>query len=384
MSVDSVVLNTVRARRRGAADVPLNLPPAPATHHQRVEESTETRAQRDQIQQVLSEVRRALLSLDELASTLERREVLDVPEAHARMRTQVALQVRLTERLFAMSCVHDGVGGQLGSLRHDEAAQLVPASSGSSGFQQSADELGHTGTRLHGSRIRADQLETSRRDLISWVSHDLRSPLAGMRAMAEALEDGLAKDPNRYHRQIRSEVDRMIRMVDDIFGLSLIHAGNLVLAPARLMVGDLVSEAIASADPVARSNGVRLVGAVEQGLDVIADPVELSRMISNLLMNAIRHTPAEGVVEVLGRLVPTGIELTIKDGCGGLTTEEIERAFDLAWQGRTARTPGPGSVLGSGAGLGLAIVRGIVEAHRGTVSVANQDPGCRFQVCLPT
>ena len=100
---------------------------------------------------------------------------------------------------------------------------------------------------------------------MSWVSHDLRTPLAGMRAMAEALEDGMAEDPARYHRQIRAEVDRMVRMVDDLFELSRIHAGVLTLSPETVALTDVVSEAIAGADPMARARSVRLGGSVERG-----------------------------------------------------------------------------------------------------------------------
>ncbi len=272
---------------------------------------------------------------------------------------------------------------QAEARRFGESGQFVAASSGPAEFQQLSDELARTSQRLAESRERETRLEGSRRELISWVSHDLRSPLAGMRAMTEALEDGLAEDPARYHRQIRSEVDRMVRMVDDLFELSRIHAGNLKLTMERLVLGDLVSEALASADPVARARGVRLGGAVDAGLEVVADPRELSRVLANLLMNAIRHTPEDGVVEVVGRAGPAGVELAITDGCGGLSEEDMVRAFDVAWQGSSARTPETGSVFGSGAGLGLAIVKGIVEAHRGTVSVDNEDPGCRFLVSLP-
>ncbi len=267
--------------------------------------------------------------------------------------------------------------------RFGESGEFVATTGAPAELQHLSDELARTSARLLESRRREEQLEGSRRELISWVSHDLRSPLAGMRAMTEALEDGMAEDPGRYHRQIRSEVDRMVRMVDDLFELSRIHAGNLKLSLQPLILGDLVSEALASADPVARAHGVRLGGAVDESIEVVADPGELSRVVANLLMNAIRHTPQDGTVEVIGRSVPSGVELTITDGCGGLSEEDMSRAFDVAWQGSPARTPEVGSVFGSGAGLGLAIVKGIVEAHRGTVSVENEDPGCRFLVHLP-
>ncbi|MCZ4500698.1 MAG: two-component system histidine kinase [Marmoricola sp.] len=272
---------------------------------------------------------------------------------------------------------------QAEARRFGESGEFVATVGGPAEFQGLSNELALTSKRLAESRDREARLESSRRELISWVSHDLRSPLAGMRAMTEALEDGMAEDPARYHRQIRSEVDRMVRMVDDLFELSRIHAGNLGLTTQKIMLGDLVSEVIASADPVARAHGVLLGGAVDLGLEVDADPAELARVITNLVMNAIRHTPENGAVNVIGRAGVDGIELAISDGCGGLSEDDMARAFDVAWQGSPARTPEAGSAFGSGAGLGLAIVKGIVEAHQGTVSVDNVDPGCRFLVRLP-
>lgn len=293
------------------------------------------------------------------------------------------------------------------SLREDARrlgtdAGFAPGRRGPAEFQALSDELERTSARLAESRLREVRLEESRRELVSWVSHDLRTPLAGIRAMTEALEDGMAPDPERYRRQVRAEVDRMVRMVDDLFELSRIHAGVLRLRPEPLVVGDLVSEAIAGADPVARARQVRLGGSVEEGIEVTADPAGLSRVVSNLLMNAIRHTPADGVVEIHGRALPDGVELSVTDGCGGLAPEEMERVFDLAWQGSRARTPETGDAHHlRGAGLGLAIVRGIVEAHRGRVAVENVVPGpgtasdgasdraappcgCRFLVQLPS
>src|SRR5438128_4793776 len=186
------------------------------------------------------------------------------------------------------------------------------------------------------------------------------------------------------------EVDRMVRMVDDLFELSRIQAGLLepVLEPVAL--GDLVSEAIAGADPIARSVGVRLGGSVESGLTVHGAPGGLSRVVANLVVNAIRHTPADGVVAIRGERQGDEVVLSVSDGCGGIPEEDLDRVFDLAWRGSAARTPDPGTdpergagVLGAGAGLGLAIVRGIVEAHHGRVDVRNEQPGCRFLVRLP-
>jgi signal transduction histidine kinase len=255
-------------------------------------------------------------------------------------------------------------------------------------FQELSAELATAHRRLAESRTRESRLEQSRRELVSWVSHDLRTPLAGMRAMSEALEDGLASDPGRYHRQISSEVDRMVQMVDDLFELSRVQAGSLRIAPEQVPVGDLVSEAIAGAHPVASARGVRLDGAVEPGLQITADPAAMSRILDNLIMNGIRHTPSDGLVEIHARAIVGGVELSVTDGCDGIPDAERARVFDLAWQGGAARTPERSSdVPTARAGLGLAIVKGIVEAHEGVVEVLNvpddADRGCRFVVRLP-
>ncbi len=141
-------------------------------------------------------------------------------------------------------------------------------------------ELRRTHERLAESRERERALESSRRELVAWVSHDLRTPLAGLRAMTEALEDGLVDDPARYHGQMRAEVDRMTRMVDDLFELSRIHSGALNLTFERVSLGDVISDALSGADPVATARGVRLGGAVDDGALVLADASELSRVVS--------------------------------------------------------------------------------------------------------
>ncbi|TDC21226.1 HAMP domain-containing histidine kinase [Streptomyces sp. 8K308] len=238
--------------------------------------------------------------------------------------------------------------------------------------------LAQTDARLTESRQRERALEASRRELVAWISHDLRTPLAGLRAMAEALEDGVAEDPARYQRQIRSEVERLSDMVGDLFELSRIQAGALALAPSRLSVYDLISDAIAGADPLARESGVRLTDAGVERVPVEVDGREMTRVLANLLVNAIRHTPADGTVAVAATRDGHGsVVLSVTDGCGGIATDELPRVFDTGWRGTDARTP-PG-----GAGLGLAIVRGIVEAHAGRAEVRNVPGGCRFEVTLP-
>ncbi|HEV2636734.1 MAG TPA: HAMP domain-containing sensor histidine kinase [Actinocrinis sp.] len=240
-------------------------------------------------------------------------------------------------------------------------------------------ELANTAARLNESRERERALERSRRELVAWVSHDLRTPLAGLRAMAEALEDGVAPQPALYHTRIRQTVDRLTGMVDDLFELSRIHAGALRLSLAQISLADLVDEAMVGADPLAKARGVRLAADVPGPLAVRCDIRELSRALTNLVANAIRYTPSDGTVRVEAADHGSYVVLAITDACGGIPDEDIGRVFEVAWRGTAARTPEPQV----GAGLGLAIVRGIVEAHAGEVDVRNVDGGCRFEVRLP-
>ncbi|PWI41509.1 HAMP domain-containing sensor histidine kinase [Streptomyces sp. ICBB 8177] len=238
-------------------------------------------------------------------------------------------------------------------------------------------ELAATSAKLAASRDRERALEASRRELVAWISHDLRTPLAGLRAMAEALEDGMVPDPPRYHAQIRAEVERLSAMVGDLFELSRIQAGALPLSPSRMSVYDLVGDAISGVGALARERGVRLVGAGVEPVPVEVDGREMTRVLANLLVNAIHRTPADGTVAVAARRWQESVVLSVTDGCGGIPPEDLPRVFDTGWRGTGARTPP------AGAGLGLAIVRGIVEAHRGRALVTNVPGGCRFDVVLP-
>ncbi|GAA3787799.1 HAMP domain-containing sensor histidine kinase [Sphaerisporangium flaviroseum] len=236
--------------------------------------------------------------------------------------------------------------------------------------------------RLREGRERERALEGARRELVAWVSHDLRTPLAGMRAMVEALEDGVVADEKtvrRYHNQIRLEVDRLSHMVDDLFELSRIHAGALRLVPRRIGLGDLVADALAGVEALAKAKGVRLTGEAAPVLPVYADAAELGRALRNLVVNAIRHTPEDGTVVVRAVADDGTVRLSVADCCGGIPEDDLPRVFDVAFRGEAARTPGPDR----GAGLGLAIARGIVEAHEGAIAVVNEGAGCRFEIRLP-
>lgn len=262
-----------------------------------------------------------------------------------------------------------------------EGADATPAISGLPEFARLAHELELMEERLDDARRRERAVEESRRELVAWVSHDLRTPLAALRAMVEALEDGVVTDRetvDRYHGAMRAETDRLAALVDDLFELSRTHAGALKLQLERVSLGDLVSDAIAGAAPVAAAKGVRLEGRL-RGVapEIVASTPELLRALRNVLENAIRHTPTDGSVMVeAGALDPDRAFVSVVDSGGGVPEADLERIFDVAYQSDPSRTAG-------GAGLGLAIARGFVEAHLGQITVQNENGGARFTVSLP-
>ncbi len=243
-------------------------------------------------------------------------------------------------------------------------------------------ELDLTSQRLEHARAREQALDSSRRELVAWVSHDLRTPLAGIRAIVEALEDGVVDDPEtvaRYYSTLRGEADRLAELVDDLFELSRAQAGVLELHIERVSLGDLVSDALAGASPIAAAKGVRLEGRLDgPSAELEVSASEVLRALRNILENAIRHTPSDGTVTVEAGQDDARAYVSVIDTGGGIPERDLPRVFEVAFRGDAARTPGD-----AGAGLGLAIARGFVEAHQGDISVRNENGGCRFTVHLP-
>lgn len=225
----------------------------------------------------------------------------------------------------------------------------------------------------------ADEADRMRRELVASLTHDLRTPLAGLRAMAEALEDGVADDPARYLRRIRDAADHLSAMVEDLFDLSRLQSGSLAMARVPLSVAEVVAEAAAQVEPVAAARGVRLEALQPGAVPAVrGDEGALRRVVSNLLVNAVRATPPGGSVTV-GIDADDGgpVRVAVTDGCGGIAQDDLPRVFEPGWRGSASRGPD------GGAGMGLAIVHGIVAAHGGDVTVRNEAGGCRFMVELP-
>ncbi|MDP2287882.1 MAG: HAMP domain-containing sensor histidine kinase [Actinomycetota bacterium] len=225
----------------------------------------------------------------------------------------------------------------------------------------------------------ANAIELQRREMTSWIGHDLRTPLAGLRAMSEALEDGVAPDPARYLAQIRREVERLTGMVDDLLALSRLQSQELMLTIERIDVADVVSDILSATEPLAIEQGVRLGGSASGPLPSMVDERELSRGLTNLVMNAVRHTPAHAPVTVEARCRGTEVVVSVTDTCGGIATEDLDRLFEPGWRGSSARSQGGAE----GAGLGLAVTQSAMDALGGRVSVRNVEGGCCFELTLP-
>jgi len=269
-------------------------------------------------------------------------------------------------------------------VAHESWSPTVTSGTDSVPLAEVRAELARTAQRLAEARELEVRIEASRRELVSWISHDLRTPLAGIRAMAEALEDGMAPDPERYYRQIRGQVDQLTGMVDDLFELSRIHAGTLHLSLEQVPLYDLISDAVAELAPVATAKWLDLRFEGERGLSIDADPRELSRVVGNLVMNAIQHSPPGSRIVVSATRHDHGrASIAVLDSAGGIPEHDLPRVFEAGWRASGPRTPSESGLPTGGAGLGLAIVQGIVRAHGGEVSVLNTADGCRFEVLLP-
>jgi signal transduction histidine kinase len=219
------------------------------------------------------------------------------------------------------------------------------------------------------------RLFDARRELVSWASHDLRTPIASMQAMLEAIEDGLAA-PEQYLPALHQQVQTLARRVDDLFELARIDSGALTLELHETEVGDLVDACMRSLAAEAASRGVRLEARTTTAR-VRCEPDKIERVILNLLTNALRHTPSDGAVAVVVSAAGRDVEVSVEDTGEGLEPGAEQTIFDRFWRGDRARS-------GDGAGLGLAICRGLVEAHGGRIwAERRREGGARVSFTLP-
>ncbi|QDP96150.1 HAMP domain-containing histidine kinase [Microlunatus elymi] len=286
----------------------------------------------------------------------------------------VGLSLLVTRRIVAgTSRLGAGITGLAG---------LQPPSTGPGLPAELADamaDLTSTRDKLAEARARERAAQQARQELVRHLSHDLRTPLAGLRAMAEALEDGIVADVPGAMRQIQATVSRMDSLVGDLFELSRVQDGLPQHERRMLSVTELITDVAEQTEPAARRQQVRLTVDLpdHDRLAILGDDDALVRAIGNLVTNAVRHTgPGGAVTLTASRSAGGAVTVAVSDGCGGIPEQDLGRVFDAGWRGDEARGT-------DGAGLGLAIARGVVESHRGRIAVSNAGSGCRFEVELP-
>jgi signal transduction histidine kinase len=224
-----------------------------------------------------------------------------------------------------------------------------------------------------------EELFDARRQLVAWASHDLRTPLASLRAMLEALEDGLA-EPKEYLPAIDEQVRTLALLVDDLFELARIDAGVLTLELRLASLRGVVESCVRALEAEARARNIDLEIRVDPAVSQVwMAPEKIERVLLNLLTNALRHTPGDGAIAVEVEPRDDQVMIAVADTGEGLTPTAARRMFERFWRGDDSRTAETG-----GAGLGLAIAQGLVHAHGGTIWAENRAAGgARIAFTLP-
>ena len=261
---------------------------------------------------------------------------------------------------------------------HDEISEL-------------ARDFNHMVAKLREMAERERELERARRDLIAAVSHDLRTPLAATLALVEAVADGVTPNPEtqaRYLSSARRELSNLGRLVDDLFELVQIDAGTLRPTLETASLRDLISDTLASFRPQAERRDVQLVGEVSGDVDpVLMDLPRMGRVLQNLVSNALRYTPAGGMIFLRAKSQGEAVRVEVADTGEGIPPENLPRVFERSFQGDEPRTRPEAEAEAegttSGAGLGLAIAQSLIEAHGGTIEVESRPgEGARFYFTL--
>jgi signal transduction histidine kinase len=240
-------------------------------------------------------------------------------------------------------------------------------------------ELAEVSASFNEMATNIEQLFDARRQLVAWASHDLRTPLASLRAMIEALEDDLAST-DEYLPAIREQLDTLTLLVEDLFELARIDAGVLALDVQDASLADLVSSCLRGLDAEARARNITLEARLDPGDPrVLIAPAKIERVLLNLLTNAVRHTPSDGAVSVVVQPNADHVVVSVEDTGPGLGAEATDRMFERFWRADDSRARSSG-----GSGLGLAIAQGLVHAHGGTIWAENRPVGgARIAFTLP-
>jgi len=277
-------------------------------------------------------------------------------------------RIRLLDRA-ARLIAGGNLGTRLPVSGNDELAVLATT------FNQMASQLQEAARKK-------EELEALRRDLIAWAGHDLQTPLASIQAILEALRDGVVEEPEtaqRYLHTAQKDVSSLSSLIDDLFQMTQLDTGGLPLNLENISLSDLISDTLESFSQVAARQGVQLTGKVSADVDpVVMDAQRVGRVLNNLVSNALRHTPSGGSISVRATRIPSGVRVEVLDNGEGIPAHDLPHIFERFYRGEKSR-----SRLTGGAGLGLAIARGMVEAHGGNIGLESQPGETLFFFQLP-
>ena len=249
-------------------------------------------------------------------------------------------------------------------------------------------QLGHTfnqmAARLEEAERQQRETEQLRRNLLAWIGHDLRTPLASIRALVEALTDGVVTEPTqaqRYLRTIQRDAASLSSLIDELFEMAQIEAGGLHLERQPISLSDLISDTLESFAVKAEELGIVLSGSADPRVDPVwVDAGLVGRVLTNLIGNAVRHTPSGGAVSVSAQGVIGGVRVDVYDSGPGIPVESLSKVFEQFYRGEQSRS----RAKGGGSGLGLTIAKAIVETHGGVIGAENRfEGGARFYFVLP-
>jgi signal transduction histidine kinase len=242
--------------------------------------------------------------------------------------------------------------------------------------EQGPAEIAELGTAFNVMATQLEDLFDARRELVAWASHDLRTPLAAIRAMIEAIEDGVAT-PSQYIQALGEQTRTLSTLVDDLFELARIDAGALTLELTEVSVASLVESCVRGLEAEAGRRNVRLETRINGAPPVRCAPDKVERVLLNLLTNALRHTPSDGSVAISVEPASDHVRVSVEDSGEGIAPEALRRVFDRFWRADPSRPPGS-------SGLGLAIARGLIEAQGGRIWAENRPTGgARVSFTLP-
>lgn len=284
--------------------------------------------------------------------------------------------IATTYGLFVAASVTDGLrrlADAAGALAAGDVATRVVVS-GRDEVARLSLAFNEMASRLQSVARQREELDTMRRNLIAWVSHDLRTPLTAIRVRVEALDDGLVVDPvevHRYYKAIRADAVALGKLIDDLFELAQLDAGGLQAAIAPHNLGDVVSDCLERFHAAADQRNVTLSGEVTPDVEPVAmDPDKISRVLNNLVDNALRYSPTGGTVDIRARREPDGVLVSVEDSGPGFAEADLPFVFEQFYRGETARSRTTG-----GAGLGLSIAQAIIKTHSGRIWAENRDGG---------